>query len=373
MSDEKSDNFDLVMPLPENIERSQRPPTGNGIVLEVDGILHRYHYDLDLFLGKRMSERLRAEQGWFEKLVAHAPSVGTFYEDALRAIIRDLLPTQMEVATGFVFDADNKVHSKQIDIVTYDPTKRSPEYRRGGFVVISPEIGVSYSEVKKTLKLSDAREVIKAVFSFNLGSHAAGPPSSNRICIFSYSGASKTERLFQVVFDTLCAEVKSFEWKTKGGHKVAFSPRNIVLPSFYFFDRQDFIECRLVPDQGAATFSIDVTQCQAASDNSLNEYLSEMVDLAQQGRDLWKRDFRTLALRNYSRSERIAANLHLAQVVPMIKIADLFPKERMDISRFRVRGRRPYEARISSTIDLATIKTFAQLACVQGIHWECID
>lgn len=121
-------DIESALHLRDAARENNHTPTGEPLILSVGGVLHCFNYDSDLFLGDRLSQRLRSEQGWFEKLVAHAPSVGTFYEDALRAIVADILPSGLKLGTGFIFDSTTRRYSKQIDILIYDDSTLAPFY-----------------------------------------------------------------------------------------------------------------------------------------------------------------------------------------------------------------------------------------------------
>ena len=125
-NDTSSSPLNLQDAVPGEVVHNQRSPSGKAWLLEVDGLLHLYHHEDNLFLSDRFSRRLQAEQGWFEKLTSHAPTVGTFYEDALRAVVAEVLPTNLTAGTGFVFDPQTRNCSKQIDILIYDCTHVAP-------------------------------------------------------------------------------------------------------------------------------------------------------------------------------------------------------------------------------------------------------
>lgn len=96
--------LDLAGALPLQVQENQGH--GSGYVAEIGGLREEFYPGEDLLLGARLSRRLRADQNWFEKLVRHAPTVGTFYEALLRDTLREIKPERLEVGTGFVLDLE---------------------------------------------------------------------------------------------------------------------------------------------------------------------------------------------------------------------------------------------------------------------------
>lgn len=84
--------LDLVGEIRPEVLEHHRPKQTH--VVSIDGLADEF-FEHELFLGERLSRRVRAEQNWFEKLVRHAPTVGTFYESLLRDILREVLPAKL--------------------------------------------------------------------------------------------------------------------------------------------------------------------------------------------------------------------------------------------------------------------------------------
>jgi hypothetical protein len=123
----KSKN-DLVSPVPDQVVDSQHPAIGQALLYELDGFLHHINLADSLFLASRASRRVRAECQWFEKVISHGPSVGTFYESLLTTTISELLPSRYKVGSGFVYDTQRQSHSKQMDILVYDDSTVAHRY-----------------------------------------------------------------------------------------------------------------------------------------------------------------------------------------------------------------------------------------------------
>lgn len=365
----ESNPLDLRAKINKAVLDNQGRPSGNAILSEVNGCLHLYHHDEDLFIGERFSRRLHAEQGWFEKLVAHAPTVGTFYEDALRELVREVLPGQLKIGTGFIFDTDRRCHSRQLDILVYNDSQEAPLYRRGQFVVIPPKLAVAQSEVKKTLTLADVRTIIRTSANSYFGDHPADPPGCHRLNIFSYSSRSKTDRIFDVVVETLAKHILSFRSETISGKDVRLGVYSFVLPQFFFFDRDSCIETRLRAQEDGLFFDCIVSEVKASLNDGLNEYLYQMTASHRPRRRFDERDFRTYPLQNIEREITVAPSVYLVKKVPMLDLIERFPTDAQKIRSFRVNGRRPHNVWMPAGRDLSTVESFDDLTKIAGVSW----
>src|SRR5687768_10744289 len=74
---------DLVSPPSEAVLFNQAAPTGQRLIIEIDGVLHDYCHDESLDRAERFARILDAEMEWIEGFVSHAPSVGNHYESIL--------------------------------------------------------------------------------------------------------------------------------------------------------------------------------------------------------------------------------------------------------------------------------------------------
>jgi hypothetical protein len=359
-NDTSSARLDLREAVHSEVLHNQRPPTGQAWLLEVDGLLHLYHHEDDLFLSDRFSRRLRAEQGWFEKLTSHAPTVGTFYEDALRAVVAEVLPANLTAGTGFVFDPHTRSCSKQIDILIYDSTRIAPLYRRGEFAIVTPGMAIFHSEVKKTLRPTGLRSTISTFLGCPLGTRPDDFSGVHRIAIFAYSSRSSTASLLHLVAAQLRSHVEKFHAMTKSGCQASFMMYNITLPQIYLFDRNEYIETRLAAEPDG-WFKLMAEKYHTEGDNGLGVYLSQMVSHSTARIAFDERDFITSPLKNDGDLVEIASGLRLVQRLPMIKLKSLFPRDEAILRGFRVAGKRPHMALIPSSRDLSGVKSFEQL------------
>ena len=364
--------LDLSEEPSDRLKEIQCPPTGTGYIAEIDGVLEPIHIDDDLFLASRMSDRLRAEQGWFEKLVTHQPSVGTFYEDSLRSILGELLPSKHKIGTGFIFDPDKRKNSKQLDILIYNDSNNAPLYKRGEFVVIQPSMAVSQSEVKKSLKLSDVRKIISDTALSYYGNHPLSPPRCHHINVFAFTASAKTDKIFDSVASSIRNMAEVLRGKTASGLDVNFSTMGFVLPNFYFFDRDRFIETRLI--KSGHLFNVEIIEYKSSLDTGFNEFLCAMTETEDDSRNIQRRNFLTHPLRPIVvRSELIETKISLIQRLTMCMLLKLFPSDSQEIKKFRINGKRPFQVMASSAIDLDRIKNFSEFKRISDLSWQWVN
>jgi hypothetical protein len=80
------------------------------------------------------------------KLIEHAPTVGSYREDLLRALIQRHIPRRFHAATGFIDGCPN-----QLDILIYDQIEYAPLFRLEDLAVVPPEAVRAIVEVKSDL------------------------------------------------------------------------------------------------------------------------------------------------------------------------------------------------------------------------------
>jgi hypothetical protein len=113
-----------------------------------------------------------------EKLIGigkHSPTEGAFCESMLRTFMRQVIPHQFSVDTGFVRGLPAKipgingkfidlVASPQLDIIIHDTTHFSPIFRYDDVVVVHPEAVVAIIEVKKRLTSNTLKEALQNIY-----------------------------------------------------------------------------------------------------------------------------------------------------------------------------------------------------------------
>jgi len=83
-------------------------------------------------------------------IIAHAGEKGRALEEAVTSLLRDILPAEYGLSTGFIaYHADEAVRlSPQLDIIIYDAVRTGPLARFTACDVIPLEAVLGYVEVK---------------------------------------------------------------------------------------------------------------------------------------------------------------------------------------------------------------------------------
>ena len=327
------------------------------LTLKIQGVLHRHVHHTDMFLGQRAVQRLRAETGWFEKLVKHSPSVGTFYEDILRALITELLPTGLKAGSGFIFDPETMRTSNQLDILVYEDTSQAPFLRRGEFTVVPPKVIRAVSEVKKTLTKTHITSIIQKTFTSNCGSYQKRLSGCQNLRVFAYKSRVKPERVQQIVRDELDLILSKL---AGGADKVEHQPimlGSLVLPSFYFFDHGEVIESGLEA-MGGGRFRVHVDRNYASGGCGLNDFLVRMAMNREEAGDIWDQNFISSPLLVPISSIEIPHPIHLLKRVTMLELLKHFPASRTEIASIKVQGQQPVAASVSADLAWHNLESF---------------
>lgn len=126
-----------------------------------------------LSLANEMSAKLR-RVGTFTN---HAPSIGAYHEEVLKAVLRSMLPDRFSVKTGFAF-SPNLGTSQQGDILIIDENHPAAyHFREGEFAVALPEAVVCVIEVKTKLTKRTFQEAMTSLHSFRKVSTSKHPVS----------------------------------------------------------------------------------------------------------------------------------------------------------------------------------------------------
>lgn len=368
--EKKHSELDLTSAVPLEVQENQGH--GSGYIAEIDGLREEFYPHEDLFLGARLSRRLQADQNWFEKLVRHAPTVGTFYEALLRDILHEIKPARLQVSTGFVFDMERSKASRQLDVIVYDCNDRAALFRNREFIVISSDIFVSAAEIKKTLTLKDLRQHIQNTVNFRFGTHRSSPRGVQFINVFAYSSRCKTRAIAECVKDELARHISNFHAQTVSGATAMLVALYITLPRIYFFDRGEFIETTIRRTTEGPEYSIDVSVLRSAADeqDGLNEFLSAMMP-EESGSDL-RPNLRSMPLRHEEYSFRIQKPLLLATKLSLRELAERIPKDHKTLQELTIGGQKPYAAFVPTYVDWDTIDDLQTLQRLPGFSWAIL-
>jgi hypothetical protein len=129
-----------------------------------------------LTLSRIEEDLLIARLQAIRKSITHAPEKGRALEHAVRALLRDFLPSQYGLSTGFVvwLSPTGPQLSRQLDIIIYDAIGSGPLVRLQTCDVFPLEAVFGYVEVRATLRSSSdgaeaaADDSIEACVSRNL-------------------------------------------------------------------------------------------------------------------------------------------------------------------------------------------------------------
>lgn len=157
---------------------------------EIESLLNLYQQfsilipACDTKVNGMQENKITSPKGKDENKVSRASSSnaedGRYVESLIRAYFKKVLPSELDVATGFILrpavkcgindksrkDCTDK-HSTQLDILIYDKAHYPTFMRFENNVIVPPECVIAIISVKKTLKKSDLQREIRCL------SHAA--------------------------------------------------------------------------------------------------------------------------------------------------------------------------------------------------------
>lgn len=144
----------------------------------------------DFFSG--LADELEAKLRRITAFTSHAPSVGAYHEEALRTVLRSLLPGRFALRTGFAYHTERGA-SQQGDILIVDESHPGAYFfREGDFAVVDSVALVAVIEVKTTLTKRTFLESMSLFQSFrDIGNMGALPYTF----LFAYESRPLTEGL----------------------------------------------------------------------------------------------------------------------------------------------------------------------------------
>jgi hypothetical protein len=94
----------------------------------------------------------------------HSGEEGRFVENLVVEFLRNSLPAQLEVASGFVVGAkDLRLRSGQIDVLVYDKMQYAPLMKYGDAVVVHDRAVIAAISIKKNIKREEITKEFKAL------------------------------------------------------------------------------------------------------------------------------------------------------------------------------------------------------------------
>jgi hypothetical protein len=143
--------------------------------------------DERFYLG--LANELLAKFRRVSSFVSHGPSIGTYHEEALRTVLRLMLPDRFSLRTGFVFHPDNGA-SQQGDILIVDEMEAGAYYfREGNFAVVDQAALVCVIEVKASLDQSSFKKALEGLASYQ---RVTAKPHHPVTALFAFHSASFT-------------------------------------------------------------------------------------------------------------------------------------------------------------------------------------
>lgn len=363
---------DLKQKIPDTVLKNQKPKKGEPYIVEIDNLLHEYHHDKDLFVVERLVNKIKSEIGWFERISTHAPSVGGFYEHLVYSAIKEVLPSDLKIGTGFVYDSDRRQASVQIDIIIYQDKTYPPLYQRNEFVVVDSKYVIACGEVKKTLNANLIDQIISKYSNINLGNSPNGMRGVQFINVFSFYSKLSIQKIAEKITKSLVSYFNTFKSETKSGQDVNFILNHLVLPNFYFFDKTGYLQCSCKPfDETSILVELAVYRSSLGG-HSLGEFLVSMTAYEQQSVTISNKDFLSFPLRITDSNQVVYRGLELWQYFSMQDLIEKFPDDILKLKKLTKKERRPYGALVSASANLKHVGLEA-LERSKGFKWLAID
>lgn len=330
-------------------------PSGRCIIVEDKntGLLEKLYWNEENFLADRFHRKIKSETQWFENVIKHAPTVGSFYENLIRNTLREFAPTNNKVGTGFVYDSSRDKHGKQIDVLVYDDSDRSVVYRCDEFVVINPGSTISAIEVKKTLNATNLKDVVRSTFYNNLGWNGRKYKAINTINIFAFSLSCKKDTIVNALKDILEDCVLSLTAESDGAQgKIPITYCSI--PDIYFLDEDFHIQTQII--QKGDEFGLEIHTVPSPGTGSVGAFLSNVI---QENREKMANNEKSYLYRNIrpcpERCE-VEGSMLLIDIVSFSQIVGAFPDSREELLSLSLDEMKPLSVFIPKGLD---IKSYA--------------
>lgn len=348
----------------------QSPTTGRYIVQNPDNNTFEEYYDINEYiLAERFYRKIKAETNWFENLITHNPTIGTFYEDLLRNTLFEFAPRNNIIGTGFVYDSEMNDHSKQIDILVYNDSDRSVLYRNGDFVIVYPGSVLSVTEVKKTIGTSELKNVVRSTFFNSMGSYSKNYSGIQKLNIFAYSLRCKIK--------TLCNSLVSVLEECIDGlninKDVGMAPTSrCCLPQIYFLDDDFYIETSFEQKDGIK-YELQVELHETIRAGSLGMYLTNTLKENDDKITPFESNLFSSKIRKMPDKFCVRGDLLLVKKISFKRIIKHFSSERKELEALEYKGLRPLSTFIPITMNLGDYATYKNLFLTHGTMVECYN
>ena len=346
----------------EKLLLSQQP-RGQCLILQMSdtGLLTRHYWHNDSFLADRFQRKIISETKWFENIIHHAPTVGSFYENLIRNTLKEFAPSSNKIGTGFIYDSSRHEHGKQIDILVYDDNDRSVIYRCDEFVVINPASVISTTEVKKTLSATTLKDVVRSTFFNNMGGNYKNLKNIQKLNLFTYKLTCKKEHLFKTLVDVLQECINKFRMRhVTTNEEIHALVSHCVLPDLFFLEDEFYITTDLVPtDKGG--FKVRVVLHETIRSESLGIFLSHAIreDKTLIDRHEHNYLFNPISpLPEHDMDCFLESEISLIDIVDYSDLLNIFPNDINSIIELRYKDLKPLAVFIPKNIKINSFTSF---------------
>lgn len=315
------------------------------------GLLHKIYWHDENFLANRFHRKIKSETDWFEGVIRHAPTVGSFYENLIRSTLKEFAPSNNKIGTGFVFDSSRNKHGKQIDVLVFDDTDRSVVYRSEEFVVVNPGSVISAIEVKKTLNASNLKDVVKSSFYSNLGSFSDSYKNIQKLRIFSFKLGCKKETICRALVESLEDCIRTLEVETDEGRGGVLPITYCSLPELYFLDEEFYITTDLVIGKDHS-FCLDVRVVPAPGTGSIGQMLNSVVEENRKKIGPHEKSYLANPVRPIPETLNVEGRFYLIDVFSIFDLVAIFPSSLGYFESLEVDGAKPVSVQVPKGLDI---------------------
>ncbi len=336
---------------------SQDPSKPRKIVLnhELDS-LEEYYYEDNNFITERLHRKVHSERNWFEKIITHNPSIGSFYETLIRNTIREIAPSNNTVTTGFIYDSERNKHGKQIDVMVYDGTDRNVILKSEDFSIVYPGSIIAISEIKKSLTNQNVKKVINSTFFNSLGSYREDIYGVQKLNIFGFELKNKIDRFFHSV----CDEIEKCVHELVNPQGIT-PVSTIVLPQVYFLDEPYIIETKIKQKEGIA-FEISVDLHKTNKYQSFGNYIVEMIRENKTKKSRFESNYLSSNIREMPiKSKIIKESILLYKKISFSECVKLFNLDKEGVKKTHFEDFKIISIKVPITLDFKKINKLNDL------------
>ena len=359
---------DLDRPLSKAALANQAAPTGQHVLFESnDGVIHLYPHVDQFPVAERFDKRLRAELEWVERFTSHAPSVGTHYERILSDLITEMLPSNVKIGTGFVYDSLREISSPQIDILCYRDDVVAPLYKRGDFVILQPAAVLFICEVKKNLTAADLSKLIRKTIGCNMGTHRSCPGGVQRMAVFAYSCSVSTATLVRHVSQAIEQFLADFRMCTKGGKTGFVGIEQLSVPEVFILGRDEHLSTQMrQEDTQTLRASTSIEVLNSGGVPGISPFLASLLNAINSQSGMMRRDHIASGLFEVISEAKLSVSVSLVQRICSDELLALFAD-----SKKLLKANCAYGAVYKSFNNPRDYSSLAAFSKTKGFQWLC--